>query len=102
MRLKYDLNVGALYIRLTSQSVARTQEIDDNTSVDLDADGGVVGIEVISITHPWALDKVLRDYKIPDAETAQLRAYFHPSARGATQEAPTLSVDRNAPVHVAA
>ena len=44
MRLKYDLDVGALYIRLTDAGVARTREVDDNTVVDLDASGGVVGI----------------------------------------------------------
>lgn len=80
MQLKYDLNVGALYIRLTSLPVARTREVDDNTSVDLDADGGVIGIEVISAGHPWALEDVLRDYDIPAAELAQLRAYFGSSA----------------------
>ena len=45
---------------------------------------------------------VLRDYSIPDAEAAQLRAYFDPAAPGATQEAPALSMDRNAPVRVPA
>ena len=71
MELRYDLNVGALYIRLTDQAVARTREIDDNTVVDIDADGGIVGIEVISIGHPWALDDILHDYAIPSAAAAQ-------------------------------
>jgi uncharacterized protein YuzE len=100
MRLKYDLNVGALYIRLTDQPVARTCEIDDNTFVDLGEDGGVIGIEVISIGHPWALDDVLRDYSIPPDEAAQLRAYFHPAEIGAGQETPAVSMRRNAPVPV--
>jgi uncharacterized protein YuzE len=76
MHLKYDLNVGALYIRLTNAPVVRTKEIDDNTSVDLDEAGKVVGIEVVAIESPWALGAVLRDYSIPDDEAAQLRAYF--------------------------
>jgi uncharacterized protein YuzE len=100
MELKYDLNVGALYIRLADQAVARTREIDDNTVVDIDADGGVIGIEVISIGHPWALDDVLRDYAIPAAAAAQLRAYFKPAGRVASQEAPAVSLGRNAPVLV--
>lgn len=111
MRLKYDLNVGALYVRLTDHLVARTREVDDNTLVDLDADGGVVGIEVVSITHPWALDEVLRSYKIAADEEAQLRAYFKSPAVGVapgapalstTPEAPALSIDRNAPACVPA
>lgn len=100
MELKYDLNVGALYIRLTDRAVARTRDIDDNTVVDIDVDGGVVGIEVISIGHPWALDDVLRDYAIPAAAAAQMRAYFQPAGRAVSQEAPAVSVGRNAPVLV--
>ncbi|SRR6266498_1151616 len=111
MRLKYDLDVGALYVRLTDRPVARTREVDDNTLIDLDTDGGVIGIEVVSITHPWALDEILRDYRIPAEEEAQLRAYFKSPALGGapgmpalntTPEAPTLSMDRNAPACVPA
>jgi uncharacterized protein YuzE len=102
MRLKYDLNAGALYIRLSDLAVTRTREVDDNTFVDLAGDESVVGIEVISIAHPWPLDHILRDYGIPAMEVAQLRAYFQPSASGTTQAAPALSIDRNAPVCVAA
>lgn len=100
MRLKYDLNVGALYIRLTDRPVARTREIDDNTLVDLDQDGIVVGIEVVSIEHPWALDDILRDYKIPAGEEAQLRAYFQPDDDTVVLGNPQVSMLRNAPVLV--
>jgi uncharacterized protein YuzE len=100
MRLKYDLNAGALYIRLTDAPVARTREIDDNTSVDLDRDGNVIGIEVISIAHPWALSDVLHDYQIPADEVAQLSAYF--GAAAAVQYTPAVSMDLSAPALVAA
>jgi uncharacterized protein YuzE len=99
MRLRYDLNVGALYIRLADHPVARTREIDDNTFVDLDAGGAVVGVEVISIEHPWAFKDVLRDYAIAPDEEAQLRAYFADEA-GAVQERPEVSMRRNDPVLV--
>jgi uncharacterized protein YuzE len=102
MQLDYDLSVGALYIRLTDRAVARTREIDDNTFVDLDDAGEVVGIEVISITHPWRLSDILRDYSIPEAEVAQLRAYFQPTAAGIRQEAPALRIERPPPVRVPA
>lgn len=100
MRLKYDLNIGALYVRLADRPVARTRELDDNTSVDLDEDGGLIGIEVISIEHPWAIDDILRDYGIPSNEVAQLRAYFQPSDIGPVLETPAVSMDRNASVLV--
>ena len=100
MHLKYDLNVGALYIRLTDEPAARTREIDDNTFVDLDESGDVIGIEVISIHHAWALDDVLRGYSIPAHEVAQLRAYFQPAEVRASQESPAVSMRRNAPLPV--
>jgi len=99
MRLNYDMNVGALYIRLADQPVARTREIDGNTFVDVDSDGAVVGIEVISIEHPWALNDILRDYSVAPDEEVQLRAYFEDET-GPLTEGPEVSMRRNDPVLV--
>jgi uncharacterized protein YuzE len=76
MRLEYDLNVGALYIRLSDVTVARTREVGDNAHVDLDAAGRVVGLEVLSVARQWPLAEILAAYDIPAGEVAQLRAYF--------------------------
>lgn len=76
MRLKYDLNVGALYIRLSDEPVARTVELDDNSNVDVDSAGVVIGIEVISIRYPWPLSRVLQNYALPPGEDVQLKTYF--------------------------
>jgi uncharacterized protein YuzE len=100
MRLDYDLNAGALYISLSDHDVARTRVVDDNTCVDLDVGGVVVGIEVIAVDYPWPVDAVLRDYPIAADEAAQLRAYFRPSIPGTSpaaapvtrHEAPALSI----------
>jgi uncharacterized protein YuzE len=100
MRLKYDLNIGALYVRLADRPTARTREIDDNTFIDLDEDGDVVGIEIISIAHPWALGDILREYSIPPDEVAQLRAYFQRDDMSSVLETPAVSMDRNAPALV--
>jgi uncharacterized protein YuzE len=102
MRLKFDLNVGALYITLSDLAVARTQEVDDNTILDLDANGGVVGIEVISTARRWALAEVLDRYSIPPAEAAQLRAYFQSPDWGIKLESPEVSIHLSAPVSVPA
>jgi uncharacterized protein YuzE len=98
MRLAYDLNIGALYVRLADRPVARTRELDHNTFIDLDSDGDVIGIEVVSIRHPWALGDILRDYRVPSDEAAQLRAYFQHDGIAPVLEAPAVSMDRNAPV----
>lgn len=106
MRLDYDFDVNALYIGLAhpDAEVARTVEIDDNTGVDLAADGTVVGIEVISLAHPWPVADILARFPIPEAEERQLRAYFpvwtddlasrfRAEDRPTMQPAPILSVE---------
>jgi len=91
MQLKYDLHAGALYVRLTGHAVARTRELGDNAHVDLDAAGNVIGVEVISIAHPWPLEEFLESYDIPASEAAQFRAYFQP---GPMVALPQVSTER--------
>jgi uncharacterized protein YuzE len=93
MRLKYDLDINALYIKLSDHAVARTREIDDNTSIDLDGSGAVVGIEVVSTAHPWAFEQILNEYVIPAAELGQLRAYFQPAVAARAGRSITISID---------
>lgn len=101
MQLEFDLNVGALYIRLSDADVARTREAGDNTAVDIDAAGNVVGIEVISAVHPWPLADILAAYTIPPGEAAQLRSYFQSQGMSpARQESPKLSIASPAPTRV--
>ena len=78
MRLEYNLDVGALYIRVSDAEVASTREAGDNAAVDLDAAGRVVGIEVISTAHPWPLADILADYDISPLEERLIRAFFRP------------------------
>lgn len=50
MAAEIDDEIGATYVRMVERPVARTVElIDAKVMVDFDADGGVVGIEVL---HP--------------------------------------------------
>jgi uncharacterized protein YuzE len=76
VKLEYDLNAGALYVRLSDAEIARTAEAGDNAAVDLDARGDVVGIEVISVGHPWPVSDILATYSIPPQDAAEIRAYF--------------------------
>jgi uncharacterized protein YuzE len=98
MQLKYDLTVGALYIKLSDASIVRTVEAGDNAAVDLDSAGGVVGIEVISAAFPWPLADILAAYPIPAGEIAQIRNYF--GAQGISlvrKEAPKIDITSPAP-----
>lgn len=98
MQLKYDLTVGALYIKLSDAKIARTVEAGGNAAVDLDAAGGVVGIEVIAAAYPWPLDDILTRYSIPVGEVAQIKNYFGSlGTSSARQEAPKIGIASPAP-----
>jgi len=101
VRLEFDLNVGALYIRLSDAEIVRTREAGDNAAVDLDAAGGVVGIEVISAAHPWPLADIIASYDIPPAEEAMMRAYFRSQGTSPVQQgSPKISIGSPAPTMV--
>ena len=77
----YDLDAGALYIRLADGQVARTAQVDNGTLVDLDAAGDVVGIEVILPARTWPLEEILGRFGVSEHDARELRAYFSPPAR---------------------
>lgn len=47
MVIRYDTTVGAFYLKLSDQPVARTVHISDDVVVDLDAKGTARGIELL-------------------------------------------------------
>lgn len=101
MQLEFDLNVGALYIRLSDAEIARTREAGSNAAVDLDSAGDVVGIEVLAAAYPWPLADILATYDIPAEEAVQLRSYFQPGGIARPrQESPKISIARPAPTKV--
>ena len=55
MKIEYDNEIDALYIRLQEKQVARTLEIEEGLNVDLDASGRMIGIEVLDATDRYSL-----------------------------------------------
>jgi uncharacterized protein YuzE len=100
MKLEYDINAGALYIRLSDAEITHTAEAGDNAAVDLDATDGVVGIEVISVGYPWPVTEVLSTYSIPPQEAAEIRAYFC-FQESPVQPQPKMSTGSSAPAMAA-
>ena len=49
MTIQYDSEADAAYIRFSEETVSRTQEESDVCILDLDAAGGLVGIELLSV-----------------------------------------------------
>ena len=55
MKIEYDNQVNAIYIRLQEKYVARTVEIEDGLNIDLDENGKLIGLEVLDATERYAL-----------------------------------------------
>ena len=48
MKIEYDKEVDALYIRIQEKEVARTQEVSDGVNIDFDDAGRLIGLEVLA------------------------------------------------------
>lgn len=51
MKVSYDPAVDALYISLRSAPIEETEEVTRDCNVDLDAEGRLVGIEILSASQ---------------------------------------------------
>jgi len=69
MEIKIDLKADALYIKFQKGKFAKNKVIDDDTIVDFDKKGRLLGIEMLNITRRIPL-KQLTDVsvKIPVME----------------------------------
>jgi len=45
MKITYDKEADALYIKLTDKKIMSTEEITDNINVDLDDEKKIIGVE---------------------------------------------------------
>ena len=55
MKIEYDNQVDAIYIRLQEKQVTRTVEIEDGLNIDLDENGKLIGLEVLDATERYTL-----------------------------------------------
>ncbi len=70
----YDQTDDALDISLAHGEVARTEQIDSGTLVDLDERGRVLSIEVIRPARPWPLEPILQRYSVGDDDARLLHS----------------------------
>lgn len=76
IRTAHDMNANALYMHVTDLPVARTEQLDAGTLVDLAEDDVVVGIEVIAPARSWPVAEVIERFKLSDDDVAMLRIMF--------------------------
>lgn len=50
MRLKIDKASDALYLRLDEDAIVESQEVEPGVVLDFDAQGRVVGIEILALS----------------------------------------------------
>jgi uncharacterized protein YuzE len=74
MTLNYDTQADALDITLVEGIVARTEEIDNGTLVDVDEAGNLLSIEVLRPARRWPLEEILDRYVVADDDAELLRA----------------------------
>lgn len=75
--ITYDETHDIAYVYLSEELVARTEQIDSGTLVDLDQSGRPVGIEIIRPARDWPLNEILERYSIDPADNPWLRL-LHP------------------------
>ena len=58
MKIEYDKEVDAIYIRIQEKEVARTKEIEEGINLDLDNEGKIIGLEIIGATERYNLKDI--------------------------------------------
>jgi len=58
MKIEYDKEIDALYIRLQEKYVDRTLEIEEGLNIDLDKSGKMIGLEVLDATDRYSLTDI--------------------------------------------
>jgi len=51
MKITYDKEADAIYIKLTNEKFSKTKIIDKNTILNLDEKGEVIGIEFLFVSE---------------------------------------------------
>ena len=51
MRIEYDAEADALYIRFREGKPAENRDLEDGVMVDLDGQKHLIGIEILDVSH---------------------------------------------------
>ena len=58
MKIEYDKEVDAVYIRIQEKEVAHTKEIEEGINLDFDNEGKIIGLEIIGATERYNLKDI--------------------------------------------
>lgn len=66
MRISYDKDADAMYIKLANGKFGKNREIHEGIILDLDRDGRLLGIEILEISARYPLEEIARlDIEMP-------------------------------------
>jgi len=54
MKIEYDQEVDALYVRVQGKYVSRTQEVSEGVYIDFDDEGKLIGLEILDATERYS------------------------------------------------
>ena len=58
MRLRIDKEDDALYFRLDETKIVESEEVEPGVILDFDAEGRVVGIEMLDLSHRTSAEQI--------------------------------------------
>jgi uncharacterized protein YuzE len=58
MKMTFDRKADAMYIYIRESKVFKSQDITDDTIIDYDKDGNVVGIEILSASKRIPIEEL--------------------------------------------
>lgn len=68
MKIRYDPDADAMYIKLRKDKVDHTKEIDQNTIIDFNKAGQVIGVEILFVKE--RNPNLLREFQVENLISA--------------------------------
>ena len=59
MRIEYSKQVDALYIHLREAPVAESRDVEEGVTLDFDAEGHIVGLEILDASERMGLSSLV-------------------------------------------
>ncbi len=59
MKIEYSKGADAIYVYFTEASVTKSKEIEDGVVIDFDANGQLIGIEVLDVRQRFSLADIV-------------------------------------------
>jgi len=66
MRISYDKDADAMYIKLANGEFGKNREIHEGIILDLDGNGRLIGIEILDVSTRYSLEEIAHlDIEMP-------------------------------------